>query len=492
MRGATWNTCIRDPRQQPRTEGEPAGYTWRSSAARMVRPGPALGATAIETNQDQGDRLHRAAATESNELLGELHASVARAANLQQLTTALGDALSTQAVTDVIVSWSTELLGTAYATVLLIDDDRRSVRFLRLEPVPDEVALLMAKIPPNAPSATADALMRREPVFHRSLAEYLDDYPDLREATEALGARALAHLPLIAGDKLLGILSLSWSAERSFEPAERRFLATMAGQCALAVQRAELFEEKSEVASILQRAILPRRLPRSPRVRLAARYLPAEAGMDVGGDWYDAFHDTGGRLWLSVGDVAGHGVEAASVMGQLRNSIRATAYADLDPAAGLEVADRLLAGADDQEEDLLVATAIVVALDSTSGRLVWSNAGHLPPVLMPAVGPPVLMEDRHGPLLGVGYPGRELGSALLGMGDLILLYTDGLVEKRGEALDVGLSRLLDTVSQLPASDGPSAVADRALASSLSGITRRDDLCVLAIQRHPGPAGAAIQ
>ena len=100
-----------------------------------------------------------AAVTESNELLGELHAWVARAANLQQLTTALGDTLSTQAVTDVIVSWSTELLGTAYATVLLIDDDRRSVRFLRLEPVPDEVALLMAKIPPNAPSATADALM---------------------------------------------------------------------------------------------------------------------------------------------------------------------------------------------------------------------------------------------------------------------------------------------------------------------------------------------
>ena len=266
----------------------------------------------------------------------------------------------------------------------------------------------------------------------------------------------------------------------------------MAGQCALAVQRAELFEQKSEVASILQRAILHVAFL-VLRVRLAARYLPAEAGMDVGGDWYDAFHDTDGRLWLSVGDVAGHGVEAASVMGQLRNSIRATAYArsrpGRGPRGGRPAARRQR---DDQEEDLLVATAIVVALDSTSGRLVWSNAGHLPPVLMPAVGPPVLMEDRHGPLLGVGYPGRELGSALLGMGDLILLYTDGLVEKRGEALDVGLSRLLDTVSQLPASDGPSAVADRALASSLSGITRRDDLCVLAIQRHPGPAGAAIQ
>jgi hypothetical protein len=407
---------------------------------------------------------------------------VARAENLQELTTALGDALTTQAVTDVIVTWSTELLDTSYATVLLLDVDRRSVRFLRLEPVPDEVALLMAKIPGSAPSATADALTRREPVFHGSLDAYLRDYPHLREATAALGVRALAHLPLVAGDKLLGVLSLSWIEERSFEPGERRFLATMAGQCALAVQRAELFEQKSEVVSVLQRAILPRRLPRSPRARLAARYLPAEAGMDVGGDWYDAFYGPGDRLWFSVGDVAGHGVEAASVMAQLRNSIRATAYADLDPAAGLEVADRLLAGADDREDELVVATAIVAALDATTGRLAWSNAGHLPPVLIPAAGSPVLMEERHGPLLGIGYPGREMGFAHLGPGDLILLFTDGLVEKRGESLDVGLSRLLDAISQSPASDGPSAVADSALASSLSGITRRDDLCVLAIQQ----------
>jgi serine phosphatase RsbU (regulator of sigma subunit) len=385
-------------------------------------------------------------------------------------------------VTDVIVSWSTGLLLTAYATVLLVDADRRSVRFLRLEPVPDEVARLMAKIPPSAPSATADALTRREPVFHRSLAEYLADYPHLRDATEALGVRALAHLPLIAGEVLLGLLSLSWAEEQRFEPGERRFLATVAGQCALAVQRAELFEQKTEVASILQHAILPRRLPRSPLVRLAARYLPAEAGMDVGGDWYDAFYGPDGRLWFSVGDVAGHGVEAASVMGQLRNTIQATAYADLDPAAGLDVADRLLASADDLAHGVGVASAVVAALDPTTGRLDWSNAGHPPPVLVRAVGAPVLMEERHGPLLGVSRPGRRLGSALLGPGDLVLLYTDGLVENRGETLDVGLSRLLEAVSQSPAPDGPSAMADRALASSLSGITRRDDLCILAIQQ----------
>lgn len=204
--------------------------------------------------------------------------------------------------------------------------------------------------------------------------------------------------------------------------------------------------------------------------------------MQVGGDWYDAFYGPDDRLWFSVGDVAGHGVEAASVMGQLRNTLQATAFADLDPARGLEVADRMLARLDDPAEGIVVATAIVAALDPTTGRLTWSNAGHPPPVLIPAVGSPELMEERHGPLIGVGHPGRKLGSASLAPGDLILLYTDGLVENREEALDVGLSRLLDAVSQSPAPEGPGAVADHALASSLSGITRRDDLCILAIQQ----------
>jgi serine phosphatase RsbU (regulator of sigma subunit) len=209
--------------------------------------------------------------------------------------------------------------------------------------------------------------------------------------------------------------------------------------------------------------------------------------MDVGGDWYDAFHGPDNRLWFSVGDVAGHGVAAASIMGQVRNAIHATAYADLDPAAGLDVADRMLSHLHDPADDPAVATAIVAVLDPATGRLSWSNAGHPPPILMPAVGPPVLMDERHGPLLGIGHAGRKLGAAHLAPGDLMLLYTDGLVESRERALDVDLRRLLQALAQSPPSEGPNAVADHALASSLSGITRRDDLCVLAIEL---PATAA--
>ncbi len=449
-------------------------------------PGAGTLASRVPDNRDLGvarhgdDRLRLAAAAENNELVGELNAAVARAERLQSLTDALGDALTTPAVADLIVAMAPELLGTAYATVMLMEADGRSVRFLRLQPVPDRVARLMSQIPAGARSATGDAMALREPVFHRNLDEYLGDYPHLREATEALGVKALAHLPLVAGPRLLGVLSLSWWEERQFEADERRFLTTVAGQCALATQRAELFEQKSEVATILQRAILPGRLPRSARLAFAARYLAAETDIDVGGDWYDAFPGPDDRVWFSVGDVAGHGPEAASVMGQLRNAMRALAYAGLEPSGLMDVVDCLLSRA---AEGPAVATAIVAVGDPATGRVTWSNAGHLPPLLLPAAGAPSLIDERHGPLLGVDRPGRRQGTIELDVKDVLLFYTDGLVENRGEPLEAGLARLVESAHHWSADGGPGAVADHALATSLGGGARLDDLCVLAVQRQ---------
>ena len=404
---------------------------------------------------------------------------------LLDLATQLGGAVTTQQVGDVVAAFSTERLGTAYASVLLLDEAPGLVRYLRVQPLPDEVTTLMARIPPNSPSATTDALIRRAPVLHGTLDGYLSEYPHLREATMALGVRSLAHLPMVSGDRNLGIISLTWVDEQEFGPEDHGFLATVAGECALAIQRAELFEQKSELATVLQRAILPRDLPESDRVRLSARYLPAEASVEVGGDWYDAFYGPDDQLWLSVGDVGGHGVEAASVMGQLRNAVRAGAFADLGPARALDVVDRLLDRLHDVDVDTVLATAVVATIDPHSGTMAWSSAGHLPPVLMRAGGAAELMEEHHGPLLGVAHPGRVTGELHLDPGDVVVLYTDGLVENRGESLDDGLARLLAALGREPAGN-PSVVADRALASSLAGTERRDDLCILAVQLTGAP------
>lgn len=394
------------------------------------------------------------------------------------LTARLADALTTQQVGDVFIELSRDRLGAAFATVMVLDGDGRNVRFLRLLPVPEDVARLMAQVPPSASSATGDAMVRAEGVFHETLEVYLSEYPHLRAATEALGVEALAHLPLLAAGRVTGLASLSWRQARSFDADERLFLGSIAQELAIGFHRAALFEQKDQIASLLQSAILPERLPSYGDVRLAARYLAAEAGIDVGGDWYDAFVAPDASLWLSVGDIGGHGTEAASVMGQLRNALRGAAFSGLEPAASLDVLDRLM----DATSDGMVATAVIVRIDGQGGGITYSNAGHLPPAYLPARADPVYLEEEHGPLLGLNLSGRGQSQGTLVSGDALLLYTDGLVENRGEDLQTGLHRLLGGLAGPAVTWGPEALADRALAVSLAGSERLDDLCLLVARR----------
>ena len=395
------------------------------------------------------------------------------------LTEALSDAVSTQQVADVVLDVSRTFLGASYATVMLLDRDERTISFLRLLPVPEEVARLMAQIPPGAASPTVEALNERRPLFHGSLEEYLSDYPRLRAATEALGVQALANLPLVTGGRVLGLISLAWTEARPFDEEQRRCFTAMAGELAVAFHRAGLFEEKDQVTSLLQRAVLPGALPHYRDVELAARYLPAEAGIDIGGDWYDAFVGPDGSLWLSVGDVGGHGTEAASLMGELRHAVRAAAFARLEPAAVLDVVDRLV----EATTAGMVATAVIVRLDDATGTVTLANAGHLPPAYLPSEGRGRFLEDPLGPLLGLGQSGREQSGLTFSAGDALVLYTDGLVENRGEDLTVGMARLLAGLAARPASWGADPLADRALAISLAGTERLDDLCVLVARRR---------
>jgi len=427
----------------------------------------------------------RTAAAERNQLAAELRAAISRADQLQSVSTALAEAQTTAGVGEAVVALFEGLFGADFVTVMLLAADARTVRFLRLQAVPDAVARLMAEVPRAAPSATSDALRRREDIFHSTLVEYLSDYPHLEAATRALGVRALAHLPLVAAGRLLGLLSISWRDERDFGPHDRLLLRNVASQCALAIQRTELVEQKTEITSILQRAILPQTLPRFPGVRLAARYLPAEANAEVGGDWYDAFAGPDGALWLSVGDVGGHGVSAASGMAQLRSAVRATAFAGLAPAAALDVLDRLLTSTGDGQ----VASAVVARFEPQSDRVTWSSSGHMPPVRQRSQGGTDLLDVVLGPLLGLDLGGRTEAQFSFGPGDVLVLYTDGLVENRGEDLDVGLSRLLDAVAVRRDPPDPGEVADAALASSLAGVARQDDLCILVAVREPLETGS---
>jgi serine phosphatase RsbU (regulator of sigma subunit) len=275
---------------------------------------------------------------------------------------------------------------------------------------------------------------------------HTDSYPHLAGVTDSFAGEASASLPLVATGRVIGALALAWPDEHAFDPEERTFLVTLARQCGEAIQRAVLFEEQHRVATVLQRSILPEELPDVDELRFAARYLPSEEGVEVGGDWYDVFRGPDGSVWLSVGDVGGHGVLAASVMSQLRNGVRACAFAGLDPSRSLGVLDRLLV----EPAADLYATAVVVVYDPATGAMRWSNAGHLPPILaIPGRGAR-LLDAVHGSLLGVqaDAPYAE-SSTEFPAGGLLVVYTDGLVERRGRDIQDALTHLEDAVAGLP-------------------------------------------
>jgi PAS domain S-box-containing protein len=241
-----------------------------------------------------------------------------------------------------------------------------------------------------------------------------------------------------------GTLRLGLSGERVLSPAEESLLREVAERATLAVRRVQLREQEHRIAEELQRGLLPKSLPEVHGVELVAHYQVAGLAAEAGGDWYDAFALPGGRLGVVVGDVTGRGVRAASTMGQMRSVARAYALSDDGSRGPGEVLTRVnryqLALGEDE-----LFTMVYAVLDPAGGRLWYANAGHPPPVLR-RPGNAARMLERGGGLMGVMDSVYEEHEASIAEGDVLILYSDGLVERRGESIDVGLQRLVDAAA----------------------------------------------
>lgn len=198
------------------------------------------------------------------------------------------------------------------------------------------------------------------------------------------------------GGRLLGALAATFTTPRRFGAEERAFLLAVADQ-AVALERAALADVRREMADTLQRSLLPVRLPELEGLEVTARYLPAVAGTQAGGDWYDVHRLDDGRVAVAVGDVVAHGAAAAAVMGQLRSALAALLTAGHPPARALELRDRIA----DDVPGARVCTVACLALDPDTGRLAYSRAGHPPPLLLDGAGARYL-EDGLGAALGSG------------------------------------------------------------------------------------------
>jgi len=259
---------------------------------------------------------------------------------------------------------------------------------------------------------------------------------------------ALEHgheVPIVIEGVDSGVLRIRLPAGRSFTSTERSLMQDAAERAALGIQRAQLHEREHQVAVELQRGLLPKQLPAIDGLELAAHY--EAAGAEVGGDWYDAFTLPGGRLGVVLGDVAGRGVPAASSMGQLRSVTRAFALADDGFLTTAEMLTRLNRHqlALGQTELFTVVYAII---DPAEGTISWATAGHPPPLVRNGEGWTSYLEGGEG-LMGIeDIVYRDL-RAPLDEGSIVIFYTDGLIERRGESLDVGLERLADALGSGP-------------------------------------------
>ncbi|MFB8247124.1 SpoIIE family protein phosphatase [Streptomyces sp. NPDC055952] len=295
----------------------------------------------------------------------------------------------------------------------------------------------------------------------------------LEPSLAEVGPGGLAVLPLPAGNRMAGACLIGWDTPHDFGSDERSLLTACAGLAGQALARARAFDAEHELVGMLQRQLLPRRLPRLPGAVAVARYLPSTAGLELGGDWYDVIPLPDHHVALVIGDVQGHSAGAATLMGQMRTALRAYAVEGHPPDVVVAHANRLLM---DMESDLF-ATCCYVDLDLEEGAAWCVRAGHLPPVLRQPDGRTEIAEAEGGPPLGVitqaEYPMSPLR---LQPGTLIALATDGLVETPETDIDEGMAHLAARLAGAAPSD-LGLVADALLGDA----PRSDDVALLLLR-----------
>ncbi|MEH0826457.1 SpoIIE family protein phosphatase [Micromonospora sp. CPCC 205714] len=302
--------------------------------------------------------------------------------------------------------------------------------------------------------------------------------------------RALAALPL-RSSVIRGGLAVGYQRPHGWSAAERALLAASAELVGQAAERARRFETQHGTAQLLQRSMLPERLPALPRLRIAARYDPGVDGNAAGGDFYDAFLLPTGDLGVVLGDVAGHDVQAAARMGQVRAALRALALSDPRPDAVLAGLDRLVAslGTETGTQELFV-TVVFGVVNADRGEITLASAGH-PPPLVRRCHPDgsvttTFVELPTGAPLGLGCRPRT-ATVPFQPGDTLLLYSDGVVERRRQSLTAGLDRLAAAVADAASGD-PRAVC--AVATGAVHGATEDDVAVLAVEHALKPSRSA--
>lgn len=339
-------------------------------------------------------------------------------------------------------------------------------------------------LPLSEQTPGTQALNTGVPAFFDSREQLERLYPSQNATPDGMGA--WAYLPLIASGRPVGTCVLGYAQSHHFAADERAVLTSLSGLIAQALERALLYDAKLQLAQGLQAALLPSSLPPLASIEAAARYLPATQGMDIGGDFYDLV-SSHGRAAAVIGDVQGHNVTAAGLMGQIRTAVRAYTAVGQAPEEVMGSTNRLLIDLGTE----LFASCLYLRLDPARGVAVMARAGHPPPLLRRPDGKVKVLDLAGGPLLGIDaqavYPTTEVP---LVPGSVLALYTDGLIESPGVDIEdalADLARRFAATGDQPLDELADSLLQR---GEEAGQERPDDVALLLLRvrplDHPGP------
>ncbi|WP_051865013.1 SpoIIE family protein phosphatase [Streptomyces griseus] len=403
---------------------------------------------------------------------------------IQWLTAALDDAATVRDVSRIVVTALREPLGADRVALAELQDDRLMVTMLdppQPEAWPD---IWRAEWRSEWPDAPISGLPTLQMALRDGRTDLWPAGTVLESGLAGIGSGGLAVLPLPAKGRIAGVCLVGWDQPHDFVPEERSLLTATAALVGEALKRAHAHDAEQELATMLQRSLLPRRLPQLPGGTAVARYLPARRGLQVGGDWYDVIALSEDRVALVIGDVQGHSAGAATIMGQMRTAVRAYAVEGHPPDVVVSHANRLLVG---METDLF-ATCCYAELDLEEGNTLFVRAGHLAPLLRHPDGVTEEVEVEGGPPLGILAEAEfPMTAVALAPGTVLALVTDGLVEAADLPLDEGMERVRAALAVVDPAD-PGRMADQLLGE----IGRREDDVALLVLRYDGMESRPIR
>jgi serine phosphatase RsbU (regulator of sigma subunit)/anti-sigma regulatory factor (Ser/Thr protein kinase) len=396
--------------------------------------------------------------------------SDSRAAELLSITDATPGYISLEDMLSELLERIRGALGADTAAVLLLDEDRGVLTARAARGLEEEVRQGVQV--PLARGFAGRIAAEERPMVIEDLSRADIWNPILRQK----GIRSMLGVPVKAEGRTIGVMHVGTLVPRLFGDEDIALLQLAANRAGRAIDNARISEQRA-ATSIMQRTLLPAALPEIPGMRFSGKYLPAGSGIKIGGDWYDVIQLTGGRIAFVIGDVVGRGVVAASVMAEIRTAVRAYLAEGHGPAAVMSMLNELLVSMGGHR----TATLSILELDPEAAELEAVSAGHLPPLLIEPGGHARLLERARGLPVGVR-TGRSYQSCTYGFptGSTLLLYTDGLIERRSEPIDRGFERLM-SAARAAANHADSPFADRVYRALLDETPLEDDVALLSIE-----------